>query len=78
VTYTDFIALKLPETESVPGRCGGRPTFRNSRLPVSVIVELVEMGENDSDLLGGYPRLTPELLEQVRRTLAEFPRDKFR
>jgi uncharacterized protein (DUF433 family) len=66
------IVLTIPEVECVPGRCGGRPTFTDSRLTVETIVWMIEANVPDDEILDGYPRLTPELLNAVRAFVSKF------
>lgn len=43
----------------VDGVCGGAARVRDTRLPVSTIVGLRQLGAEDDAILRGYPDLTP-------------------
>jgi uncharacterized protein (DUF433 family) len=41
-----------------PGVCGGRPTIRGTRVPVSAIVGYYKLGLSIEEMLDGLPHLT--------------------
>ncbi len=49
-----------------PGLNGGAPTFRGTRVPVSMIVELLDDGAALADLRQDFPRLTDNMIEAAR------------
>ena len=54
---------------SAPGVCGGRPTFKYTRLEVSVILSLIAQGETVQQVVEEYSasRLTPAaVIEAIR------------
>lgn len=48
-----------------PGVCGGRPTFKGTRVEVGVILEWLRLGESIDDILEGYPSLTRAAVEEA-------------
>ena len=55
-----------PEIVRLPGVCGGRAVFAQSRLPVGAIICSIWEDEDDAALLDGYPRLRGDLLAWLR------------
>ncbi len=54
---------------SAPGVCGGRPTFKHTRLEVSVILSLIAQGETVQQVVEEYSasQLTPAaVIEAIR------------
>jgi uncharacterized protein (DUF433 family) len=58
---------------SDPDIMGGEPVFRGTRVPVHMIAALIGQGSTESDLLAGYPRLTPELIQLAPIYAAAYP-----
>jgi uncharacterized protein (DUF433 family) len=58
---------------SDPEIMGGDPVFRGTRVPVHLIAELVAKGATEAELLGGYPRLTPEMIRAAPVYAAAYP-----
>lgn len=54
---------------SAPGVCGGRPTFKYTRLEVSTILALIASGETIEQVVQAYApsRLTPEAVREAIR-----------
>lgn len=50
-----------------PGICGGRPTFKYTRLEVSVVLSLLGQGETVADVVEEYARsdLTPAAVAEA-------------
>ena len=48
-----------------PAMMGGRACIRGLRIPVSVIVRQVAHGATFEEVLGGYPDLTREAIQQA-------------
>jgi uncharacterized protein (DUF433 family) len=71
--YSNALASLFPETERDPERCGGRPVFTKSRLPVEVIVAEITLGETDADIIDGYPRMNKFILAVMRAVISVFP-----
>jgi uncharacterized protein (DUF433 family) len=47
----------LERIELNPRVCGGKPVIRGTRIPVSVLIELLAAGESWESLLRSYPEL---------------------
>ena len=58
---------------SDPEIMGGDPVFRGTRVPVHLIAELVAQGATEAELLGGYPRLAPEMIRLAPVYAAAYP-----
>ena len=59
-----------------PERCGGKPVFSATRVPVYVVLEMLANGESQQEILKEYPNLTAEDLHDAlvyARNLAEIP-----
>ena len=54
---------------SAPGVCGGRPTFKYTRLEVSTILTLIASGQTIDEVVRAYSRshLTPEAVKEAIR-----------
>jgi len=54
---------------SAPGVCGGRPTFKYTRLEVSVVLSRIASGETIDQLTQAYSlsQLTPEAVREAIR-----------
>ncbi len=50
-----------------PGVCGGRPTFKYTRLEVSLILSLIAMGETIEQVVHAYSQsqLTPAAVQEA-------------
>lgn len=63
----------LERIELNPRVCNGKPVIKGTRIPVSLIIELVAEGEQWDKILAGYPELTREdihaALHYARATL---------
>jgi uncharacterized protein (DUF433 family) len=62
----EFLVGRHPEIVRVPGVCGGRAVFAESRLPVGVVICLMWQGKGDKDLIVAFPRLNVELFVWLR------------
>jgi uncharacterized protein (DUF433 family) len=47
------------------GVCGGRPTFRGTRVEVRVILELLRAGATITEILRNYPRISRKAIEEA-------------
>ena len=54
---------------SAPGVCGGRPTFKYTRLEVSTVLTLIASGQTIDEVVQAYSRshLTPEAVQEAIR-----------
>lgn len=50
----------IDRIELNPKICNGKPVIKGTRIPVSVILELIAEGETWDKLLAGYPELKKE------------------
>ena len=46
-----------------PGICHGKPCFRGTRIPVSLILQMIEGGDSIDDILRGYPMLSRQAIQ---------------
>jgi uncharacterized protein (DUF433 family) len=56
---------------SDPNVLGGKPCVRGTRLSVEFILELSASGASRDDIVGAYPALTQDDVEQSLRYAAE-------
>ena len=54
-----------------PGICGGRPTFRGTRVEVQTIFDWLGSGRTIKDILKGYPSLSEAAVEEAMKLAAE-------
>jgi len=54
------MTISLDRIEINPKVCNGKPIIKGTRIPVSVILELVAEGESWNTLLKNYPELKKE------------------
>ena len=65
----ELLVGRHPEIVRVPGVCGGRAVFAESRLPVGTIICLIWQGEDDTAMIEDYPRLHADLLVWLRSVI---------
>jgi uncharacterized protein (DUF433 family) len=53
-----------------PKICGGKPTIRGLRFPVSRLLELLASGETQESILKAYPYLEPEDIQEALKYAA--------
>src|SRR5215469_6230870 len=58
---------------SDPEILGGDPVFRDTRVPVHMIAELIAQGSKPADLIESYPRLTAEMIRLAPVYAAAYP-----
>jgi uncharacterized protein (DUF433 family) len=58
---------------SDPEILGGDPVFRGTRVPVHMIAELIAQGSTPGELIGGYPKLTAEMIRLALLYAAAYP-----
>jgi len=46
---------------------GSRPVFKGTRIPIDGVVEFVQAGAGDDEILHAFPRLTPADIELARK-----------
>jgi len=57
-----------------PGVCGGRPTFKYTRIEITFILELLAAGESIDKIVTGYEGLIPRaaVLEAIQLVTHEY------
>ena len=69
---------KLERAESVivedPETMGGTPVYRETRIPVELIADMLDQGASIDDILEGYPALDREKIELAPLYVQAFPR----
>lgn len=58
-----FIELKIQKT---PGVCGGRACVGNTRIPIWTLINFLQQGATDEDMIQAYPALTVDHLNLVQ------------
>ena len=48
-----------------PGVCGGRPTFKGTRVEVQTVLDCLRSGRDLQDILTSYPSLTRPAIEEA-------------
>jgi uncharacterized protein (DUF433 family) len=60
----------LDEAEAVihrvKGLMDGEPVFKGTRIPVRMIATILSRGADEAEILDGYPKLTPRMLELAK------------
>lgn len=64
---------KQPYVHEVPGVCGGYPVIRNTRIMVSLIVELTRQGATVNELSQHYPHVGREAIQGALDYYAAHP-----
>jgi len=54
-----------------PGVCGGRPTFKGTRIEVQVVLDWLRAGRSIERILEGYPTLTHAAVEEAIELASE-------
>jgi len=54
----------------------GKACFRRTRIPVYIILELMEAGQTPKEVLEGYPRLTKKHIEAALHFAAEILKNR--
>lgn len=48
-----------------PGVCGGRPTFKGTRVEVQTILDALRGGQDITDILAGYPTVSRAAIREA-------------
>jgi uncharacterized protein (DUF433 family) len=56
---------EFPLIVANPGRLGGKPCIKDTRISVQILLELAADGANIEEILEGYPFLTKEAVNQA-------------
>jgi uncharacterized protein (DUF433 family) len=62
----DMEWTESPDIEVVPGRCGGRPTIRGTRIEPGVIVVDEEFGRTPEQTHESFPELPVDAIRRLR------------
>jgi uncharacterized protein (DUF433 family) len=54
-----------------PGVCGGRPTFKGTRLEVQTILDWLRLGRSIPDIVESYPSISREGIEEAIKLAGE-------
>ena len=57
--------LECPEIEAVPGRCGGRPTIKGTRIEPEAIIENFEGGSDLAEIHENYPHVPVDRIRRI-------------
>lgn len=74
IASEDLLAEAENAIDSKRSRLRGEPVFKGTRIPVRMIVGILDDGASDEEILSGYPALTPRLLRLARVWVAAHPR----
>lgn len=59
-----------------PEICFGKPCIRGTRIPVSLILDLLAGGESESEILRNYPQLEADDIRAAIAYAAELARER--
>ena len=54
-----------------PAICHGKPCFKGTRIPVSLILHMIEGGDSIESILEGYPTLSREAIQAALHLAGE-------
>lgn len=54
-----------------PEICHGQPCFKGSRIMVATVLELLEAGQSEKEILEGYPGLTTDHIRAALHLAAQ-------
>jgi uncharacterized protein (DUF433 family) len=57
--------------------CHGKLTFKGTRVPVSTVITFLSMGDSIDDILGNWPELSREAVEEAIRWAADLIQEKY-
>jgi uncharacterized protein (DUF433 family) len=66
VNSTEIDWRECPEVEVVSGRCGGRPTIKETRIEPGIIVLEEEYGRTAQQTHESFPELSVEAILRLR------------
>ena len=61
----DFDWLECPEIEAVPGKCGGRPTIKGTRIEPDGLVADFELGSDIEEIHENFPTVSVKTIEAL-------------
>lgn len=68
--------LKFTRITSDPRQMGGMPCIRGLRIPVATVVGMVADGMPEGEILGAYPDLEQEDIQEALRFAADAVRER--
>ena len=57
--------LECPEVEAVPGRCGGRPTIKGTRIEPDGIVGDFDLGSSIEEIHENFPTVPIDRIQKL-------------
>jgi len=69
-------SMKFTRITVDPNACTGKPCIRGLRFPVSRLLGLLASGETRETILGAYPYLAPEDIEEALRYAASLAEEE--
>ena len=72
VRLTDMEQLRSSDYITVDSAvCHGKPCFKGTRVMVAAVLELLEAGQTNSEILQGYPQITPQHIKAALHFAAQ-------
>ena len=68
--------MRFDRITTNPDQMGGLPCIRGLRIPVAAVVDMVAEGMTVDEIIGDYPDLEPEDVEQALHYAAESVRER--
>ena len=60
-----------------PGVCGGRPTFKGTRVEVQTVLDALRSGQSIAEVLGGYPAVSKAAVHEALHLAAQALTDHY-
>src|SRR3954452_11045320 len=58
--------LECPEIEAIPGRCGGRPTIKGTRIEPELLVVELQLGRTPEQTHDDFPWLPVKTIRAIQ------------
>ncbi len=68
--------MRFDRITTDPDQMGGLPCMRGLRIPVAAVVDMVAEGMTVAEIIGNYPDLEPEDVEEALHYAAESVRER--
>ena len=68
--------MRFDRITTDPDQMGGLPCIRGLRIPVAAVVDMIAEGMTVDEIIGDYPDLEPEDVEQALHYAAESVRER--
>ena len=59
-----------------PNVCHGKPCFRGTRIPIYLVLELLEAGQTPRHIIKSYPQLRKEHISAALHSAAEMMKNQ--